>query len=79
MEMEELKGDELQFIRQAFENNTNIEKTKIIPSKDYLIFQKIRKIKYKDVDLLLIEEISKYTRREGFAQKRWYLGWNFIE
>ena len=79
MEMEELKGDELQFIRQAFENNTNIEKTKIIPTKDYLIFQKIRKIKYKDVDLLLIEEIYKYTSREGFAQKRWYLGWNFIE
>ena len=66
MEMEELKGDELQFIRQAFENNTNIEKTKIIPTKEYLIFQKIRKIKYKDVDLLLIEEISKYIFSEIF-------------
>ena len=34
MEMEQLKGQELQIIRQAFENNADIEKIEMIPSKE---------------------------------------------
>ena len=79
MEMEQLKGQELQIIRQAFENNTNIEKIEMIPSKEYIIFQKIRKIKYKELEISFIEEICKYTMKEGFATKKYYLGWELVE